>query len=286
LGIWAVLCGALTSNSVHWRAEDLLRLALIVLLAEVGWGSLWDLALSGDWLRLLRAGRPGAEPARVPVLPYTLAASPAGRLAAWWARRLGWWRDVFWPAAGADLLGFLAATALAAVLALLLPSRLYVLYALFAGLLLGSLLVRRWLAVSLAGASLVLVGLGWLAGHLAFAPLDRASLGLAAAFSLATWGSLWLAAGHREPGAGSRGSGTGSRAPRLALWLLNGGVAVAMGILVWLKQPLPAAAVGFFLLGQVAAQPALHQGTDPAQIARRGWPWLLAAIAVAALALP
>jgi hypothetical protein len=128
---------------------------------------------------------------------------------------------------------------------------------------------RRHGREALAGAALVQVGLGWLAGHLAFAEPAWPSLLMALFFTTAVWGGLRLAGGLRG-----------------GLLLLNGGQAAAAALLVVQKQPLAAGAVGLLLLGQVAFQPGLGLGDDMARVFRRTWPWLLAAMLLSALALP
>jgi hypothetical protein len=128
----------------------------------------------------------------------------------------------------------------------------------------------------LAAHALARVGLTWLAGHAAFAKPEPASIFLALAFALAAWGGLRLATGL----------------PR-GLWLLNLGQAAAIVVLLVLKQPLAAGVSGLLLFGQVAMQPSLRYGAVPATgerpyafVSRRTWPWLMAAMLLAALALP
>lgn len=116
---------------------------------------------------------------------------------------------------------------------------------------------------------MVQVGLCWLAGHLTFGEISGPALILALAFALSVWGGMRV----------TRGLGGG-------LWLLNGGQVVAVMLLVVLKQPLAAGLAGLLLFGQVAVQPSLRYGGDPARIFRRTWPWLMAAMLVAALAVP
>jgi len=273
MGLWAVLCGAMASGHLRWRGEDLLTLSMVVLLAELAWGSLWDLVTRSDWPALLRRCGGVPVPTRPAALPYTRAGSPVGRLTTWLVRRAGWWRGIFWPAAGPVFLGTAAGAALMGVLGILLPERLYPLHGAFCALVaIGVVSGRRdWLA----GGSLVLVGLGWMAGYLAFSPFAVTdlesiypSLVLALGFSLAVWGALRLARGRCG-----------------ALWLLNGGLAIAAALLAWRKQPLAAGAVGLLLLGAVALQPWLRLGKGPAQVARHAWLWLMAAMLVSAVAL-
>jgi hypothetical protein len=269
MGFWAVLCGALASNHLRWHGEELLGLALVVLLMDLGWGSLWDLSTGTDWFHLMTAGWPPARPAVLATLPYTQPHAIGGRLARGLGRLVGWWRETFWPAAGPALLGGLAALALVIVLSVLLPTRFRALNAMLLALLGLGLVQRCRGRNTLAGGALVLVGLSWLAGHMALAEVTWPSLVLALSFALAVWGGLRVA----------RGLGGG-------LWLLNGGQAVGVVLLAGLKQPLAAGAVGLLLFGQVALQPSLCYGGEPRRVFRRTWVWLMMGMLVAALALP
>ena len=75
LGGWAVVCGALASNGLRWQGGTLLDLVLALLLVELAWGSLWDLAVGTDWFGSLSPSRPPARPASLPSLPYTRPSS-------------------------------------------------------------------------------------------------------------------------------------------------------------------------------------------------------------------
>ncbi len=271
LGSWAVLCGVLASNQLRWEGEALLNLALVLLLVEVAWGSLWDLAVGTDWFRPLAEGWPPSRPVLPATLPYTQPHAPGGRLARWWGRLAGWWQAALWPAVGPALLGLLAAVILTVVLAVLLPDRLHPLYAALAALTGVGVILRRRGKDPLAGQALARVGLSWLAGHAAFAGLGAASLVLALCFSVATWGNLRVGAGL----------------PR-GLWLLNAGQAVGVAVLVLIQQPLVAGVVGLLLFGQAAMQPSLRYGGESVQvpISNWTWVWLMAAMLVAAWALP
>jgi hypothetical protein len=268
MGVWAVFCGALASNHPGWEGDSLLALAMVVLLADLGWGSFFDLATGTDWFRPSVGGPSSSLPPGRSALPYTQPDSPGGRLFRWGSQARRWWRDQFWPSAGPALLGLLAAAILIVVLALLLPPRLYPLNAVLVALTgVGVLLRRR--GAFLAGQAAVLVGLSWLAGHMVFAGANASSLVLALGFTLAAWGVLRVSQGLKA-----------------GLWLLNGGLAVAAIALVLFKQPLAAGVVGLLLFGQLALQPSLRFGGDPARVVRRIWPWVMAAMLVAALAIP
>jgi hypothetical protein len=267
--LWAVLCGALASGGLRWDGEALWTLALVLLLAELGWGSLWDLVANGRWLQGLGQGWPPQQSVAIPRLPYTLPDSLAGRLFHRLGRLAAWWRETGWPAVGGALLGSLAATVLVVALSLLLPDAMRLLNAALVALVgLGLWQRARGRGPLMAGA-LVQVGLGWLAGHLAFAPMGGSSLLLAIAFALSLWGAMRLKEGRRG-----------------ALGLLDGGQVAVVAVLVMLKQPLAAFAVGMLLLGQVALQPGLATEEDRDRALGRSWPWLVAAMLVAALALP
>jgi len=276
LGGWAVLCGVLASNQMRWEGEALLNLALALLLVELGWGSLWDLAVGTEWFRPLAEGWPPTTAKPAAALPYTQPHALGGRLARWLGRLSTWWREAFWPTAGPALLAVLAAALLTAVLTLLLPNRIRPLYAALIALVGLGLVQRRREKDPLAVQALVRVGLSWLAGHAVFGELGLASVTLALAFALAAWGDLRVAA----------------RLPR-GLWLLNAGQAVAIVVLLVLRQPVAAGMAGLFLFGQVAMQPSLRYAVEPdggkeryTIVSRRTWPWLMATMLVVALALP
>ena len=271
IGAWAVLCGALASYSLRWEGEALLALVLSLLLAELAWGSLWDLLVGTDWFHPLAEGWPPSQSTPAAALPYTQPHSPGGRLANRLGRLAAWWRVSFWPAAGPALLGLLAALSLTVVLALLLPARLRPLHAALVALAGLGVVQRRRGRDPLAAQALVRVGLCWLAGHAALAEVGAASVVLALSFSLAAWGLLRVGAGL------GRG-----------LWLLNGGQIVGVAALVVIQQPVAAGIAGLLLFGQVAMQPSLRYGGELAHqiVGRRSWPWLVAAMLVAAWALP
>ena len=202
-------------------------------------------------------------------MPYTLPGSPAGRLFDGLGQLAAWWRERFWPAAGGALLGSAAAVVLVLALSLALPGTLRLLNAALVALVgLGLWQQRRGQLPLLAGA-VVQVGLGWLAGHLAFAPMSGTSLLLALSFAVAVWGGMRLKLGLRG-----------------GAWLLDGGQVVVAAILAALRQPLVAFTVGMLLLGQVAMQPGVDGEQVREQVFRRTWPWLMVAMLMAALARP
>jgi len=272
LGVWAALCGAVASNQLQWTGVGLLTLLLVLLLVELGWGSLWELGMNPCRTEP-STGQGAPLPARsAAALPYTQPDSPGGRLQRRLTRLVNGWRGWFWPRCGEAVLALVGAVALTVALAALLPSRLFPLHAALAGLLgLGMVWRRRGRAL-LLGQALALVGVSWLAGHAALAAVTAPSLVLAAAFAVAVWGALRLAEGGRR-----------------GLWLLNGGQAAAALLLALpLEEPLAAGGMGLLLFGQVALQAALRpvDGIGRGELTRRTWPWLAASMLVAACALP
>ena len=271
LGGWAALCGALASNQLRWDGQVLLSLALVLILADLAWGTIWDLATGTDWFRLLAEDWSPSRRVMMLALPYTQPGSPGAKISlslGWFA---GWWRSVFWPAAGSALLGLLAAVLLAVVLSLALPARLRLLSAALVALVGLGVAVRKQGKEPLAGQALVQVGLSWLAGTLVFAEMGSASLALALVFAIAAWGAL-------RAGIGLAGG----------KWLLNGGVILSIVLMVAMKQPLAAGLMGLLFFGQVALQISLlhGDGATNAQLRDRTGPWLMAIMLVAALAVP
>ena len=268
-GLWAVLCGALASHGLEWGADDGWTLMLVLLLIELGWGSLWDLATRSRWMQVLAEGWPPQQAVPAPRLPYTRPGTPAGRLSDGLGRLVAWWRETGWPASGGALIGAAAAALLVAALSLLLSDTLRLLNAALIALVGLGLWQRQRGGEPLLGGALVSVGLSWLAGHVAFAPMGGPSLLVALLFSLSLWGAMRLKQDRRG-----------------ALWLLDGGQIGVVVILAASREPLAAFAVGLLLLGQVALQPGLAAGADRGQVLRRTWSWFMAAMLVAALALP
>jgi hypothetical protein len=268
MGIWATLCGALASDRLSRDSDGLLTLVLVVLLTDLGWGSLWDMIVGTDWRRILGSLHPADSSVDL-TLPFTQPGAPAERFFRQIGRARGWWRGALWPAAGPALLGILVTGVLVAVLTWLLPERIrplnLVLIAVF-----GLGLIQRWRGrESLAGQALVQVALGWLAGHAAFSGLGWPSVALACCFAIAAWGALRADEGQAG-----------------GLWLLDGGQGAAGLLLVVLKQPLAAGVVGLLLFGQVALQPVLRLGGAPEGVIRRSWPWLMATMLAAAATIP
>ena len=271
VGLWAVLCGVLAAAQWPPQPADLITLLFVVVLVTLGWGTMWRLVTMTDWTGFLAHRRPLAEAASWQGLPYTQPGSPAGRL----GRRLvlftGWWRQTFWPRLGPPAMGLLVATALIGASLLILPARLGPLHIAFAALVGLAIVRQRRGKGSPGGEAMARIGLGWLAGYLAFGEMQWSSLALALCFALCAWGALRI--------------GGGQAVGRAGLWLLNGGQALGLVVMIVVKQLLAAGALGLALFGQVALQLPSSEGRDRCGMVRRTWPWLMAAMAVAAVAI-
>ncbi|MGD2177861.1 MAG: hypothetical protein PVG71_08570, partial [Anaerolineae bacterium] len=82
---WATLCGVIASGGVSWLGQDWLRLALLILLVDGGWGTLWAALGGSDWATPFRRWQQGSwqhgrRNTSVATLPYTLPGTPGGRL--------------------------------------------------------------------------------------------------------------------------------------------------------------------------------------------------------------
>ncbi len=274
LPLWATVCGAVAA-AAPLTLTGIARLTLALFLVELGWGELWLAVVATDWATPLgrwqqwkyephpSTGNAANGGANEPALPYARPNSPADRLSRWLAQLTSWGRMVFLPLAGpalgSALVGLLLSLALSAVL-----GRDFLL------LTLGILASAQLVALANQGrggagpgiGTAFRVGLGWLAGHLVFAPLALPSAALAGALSLAASGA------EDSPGT-----------LRRALWV--GGYLSALLLLVALQRPLAVPFVAF-----LALPPLLTDTTGGISgWLRRYGLWLAAAMLLSALAL-
>jgi hypothetical protein len=266
---WSVLCGAIVSGEMRLTLATGVQLVIVLLLVEVGWGTVWTALATTDWARPLRRwrywhlGEPGAT------VPYAQPGSPAARLTSWLSELRSWYRSVLAPTAG-PAVGAIGVGAIFSFLLAVVAGR---------GLLQITLtaFALMQLAVTLEGGrnrpgagwdAALRLGLPWLAGHLAFASLSLPSLALAAAFSVSVAGS----------GASSSGWARG-------LW--TGGQVAAAVLFVPLQRPLTVLFVLLLLFPQWLAtlRMSSERATDPQGWVRRAWPWLTASMLLAAWSL-
>jgi hypothetical protein len=268
---WAALCGVAASNGFGWQGWDWIRLALLILLVDGGWGTLWAALGITDWATPLRRWRDWRSGEPVVTLPYTLPDSPGDRASRWLGQLHAWRRDVLWPACGPPLSAICVALPVMAVLAALLGPELALLsLAALAVMQLGLAWEGGRGTVTPGWNSIVGLALPWLAGHVAFGtPIGISllgSFGLALSFALA-WG-----AALRADSSWQRALGIGAQC-------------LAAAILVALHHPLAAGCLSLLLVPQLALSPWLRRGQPASWYVRHIWPWLMAAMLVAAWAL-
>lgn len=264
---WAALCGIVASGGFGWQGEDWLRLALLILLVDGGWGTLWAALGGTDWAAPVRRWRNWHYGGPATPLPYTLPDSPGDQVSRWLGQMRAWWRDLFWPACGPALLAVGVALPVTAVLGALLGMELLLLsVAALAVMQLGLAWEGGRGSIAPGWDAVVAVALPWLAGHLAFGSLTLYSAGLALAFALA-WGAAWQAD------------------VRWKHTLGLGAQFLAAVLLVVLHHPLAAGGLLLLLAPQLALLPWLRRGQPPSWYVRYSRPWLMMALLVAAWAL-
>lgn len=264
---WATLCGLVASGNFGWNGADFLRLALLILLVDGGWGTLWSALGSTDWATPLRRWRDwhAGEPVAAP--PYTLPGTPGDALSRWLGQLRAWRRDILWPACGPAITAIaVALPATAALAALLGPELVLASAAALALMQLGLAWNGGRGAVAPGWDALISITLPWLAGQLAFGELSLLSVALALVFTVA-WGSGWQA-----------GSAWGR-------FLNVGSQILAAVLLVAWHHPIAAMCLALFLAPQSVLLPWLQHGQPATWYLRYTRPWLMAAMLVTAWAL-
>jgi len=273
-GLWlgpaaAALAGILASGGFRWSGEALLQAALLLTLAELGWGNLWWAVAGTDWATLRERWNSWPRvSAAAGLLPYTQFDSPAGRLAHWWADLRAWGRAELWPQRGVQLGAILIGLPLVLVLSAALGQAALLLT--LAALSISQMALFMGPAdghASPLAQAVVEIGLPWLGGAMVFGRLTGSNLAIAAGLMMAYIGLVLI-----------------GREKRGGIWL-----AIGQGIMVLtliaLRRPLAAAAVGALYFSQLAFLPWNPDGLGGhATIRLVQWPFL-AAMLVAAVAL-
>jgi len=264
---WASLCGVAASGGFGWHGEDWLRLALLILLVDGGWGTLWAAMGSTNWATPLRRWRNWRSGDPVTSLPYTFPGSPGDQASRWLGQLRAWWREALWPTCGPALSAMAVALPVTAVLGTLLgPELLLLSAAAFAIMQLGLAWEGGQGSIAPGWDAVVAVALPWLAGHAAFGESTLRSAGLALAFALA-WGAAWRAN------------------PPWKRTLGIGAQLLAAVLLVALHRPLAAGVLLLLLAPQLVLLPWLRRGQPVSWYVRHTRPWLMAAMLIAAWAL-
>jgi hypothetical protein len=305
---WAVLCGAVAGGAFTWQGADWLRLALLVLLAEGGWATVWAAACDEEWLDLIARWRAWRSGGPAPLLPYSQPDAPAARFAAWLGQLRAWSQAVLWPERGSALASLGLGVGLSLLVAVLLGPQLVLLT-------LGALAITQLAFLASGGGhtasrgaqALVLVGLAWLAGLNGFGRASLLAALLALCFAAAHAGLLLTLAAdageHDEPAAdqpaadrpaeqpaagplGLAAEADWSTAPgELGAVLLVLGPLAAAGLLAVTLRPLAAMIAGLAVFPSALLLLWRGAGLPGATVARAAqWP-LMAAMLVAAVAV-
>ena len=266
---WATLCGVIASNSsARLDGRGWIRLALLLLLVDGGWGTLWAAVAGTDWSPAVRQWRHWRSSDPIYPLPYTLPDTLADRLTIWIGQLLSWWRNSLWPTCGPSISAIAATLPVTALLSTMLGTELL--------LLTGGAIAIMQLTLAWEGGkgscpagwdAIVSLALPWLAGHMAFGTLTLASTAASLAFAVAWAGSTWQASSCTR-----RALGIGFQ---LSVVLL----------LIVLYQPLSAALLVILITPQMALLPWLRRGQSSAWFARHSRPWVMAAMLLASWVL-
>jgi hypothetical protein len=154
----------------------------------------------------------------------------------------------------------------------------------------GALSLIEWRVARMGNAhyalqSATLLGLGWLAGHSAFASITLTSLILACCHALAYQGALYFAQEDVQPGDRDTDRGHGISWPLL---LLYAGQGAALALLILLGRPLAATLLGALLAPQLLLLSGLDAGAPSTRrlYIRRAIPFMMTAMLIAAWAMP
>ncbi|MBN1979446.1 MAG: hypothetical protein JW918_18775 [Anaerolineae bacterium] len=264
---WAALCGVVASGGFTWRGEGWSRLALLILLVDGGWGTLWAALGSTNWAAALHQWRTWEFGERTPKPPYTLRDSPGDRVISWIGLFRAWWRHLFWLDCGPAVLSIIIALLVTALLGVLLGQEMLLLsMAAAAAIQAGAIASRGSGAAAPEWNALLGITFPWLAGHVAFGPLTLGSSALALLLGLA-WGTAWRV-----------------ESPRGRI-LAGGAQLLAAALLAALEQPLAAGCLALLSVPQLALLPWIERGQPAGWYVRYTRSWLMAAMLIAAWAL-
>ncbi len=260
LPAWAVLCGAIASNGLAWHdGAGWLRLALALLLVELGWAGLWQALGTTDWAAPFAAWHSWRAGSGAPALPYSRPGAPGHSGARWLADFGAWWRDCLWPARHAAVSAALVALAATVVLTAVLGwSFVLLTLAALAAMQLGLAWGQGRGTASPGWSALVYVLVPWLAGHVAIALLSVRSLFAAGGLGLLC-AAIW------------------SLQRVYARWLVACAHLALALLLLALGHPLAGVAVLVLLAPQLALVPWLDAHGEGLWHLRFSLAWVLAA---------
>lgn len=264
---WAAICGVVASHGFGGGPDQWLRLGVLALLVDAGWGTLWSSLGGTDWATPVREWRDWRIGGKLPTLPYAQAGSRGDRFSRWMGQFRAWWRQDLWPACGLALSAAVAALLVTALLAALLGAEVLLLsLAAIAAVQLSAVWTGGRGTPSPGWDAAVAVFLPWLAGHAAFGALTMGSAALAA-FSALAYAAAWWAR---------------SLWGQVLLACCHIGMAA---VLIGLQHPLAGAGVLMLLVPQLALAPFLRRGYPLQSFVRFTRPWLMVTMVIGALVI-
>lgn len=275
---WALLCGAVASAGLDIGWHTAISLLLAFLLVDSLLGTVWSVVSSDPGILAVGGGGNPGQRSSLSAPPYTLPGSLGYRFFGFLSENLSRWRSSLWSQTGSALLGLIFGSLFALVLAAVLgvgPFLLTVIALVIAAL--CFVVSRSQEVIRLALASSFLAGLSWLIGYATFGDLSSLSIEKSLLGKPLIWAALYAAAFHAY-----QLLGTGRLASGAAL--LNLAQIGAASVLVFVKQPILAGAVGLLLLPQLLLQPSLLSAGDGLWYLRRVQVFTMAAMIVTAVA--
>lgn len=264
---WAAIAGALSTGYADFNLMLLLRLVSLWLLVDPVLGTLWELSARQKlWHKVRQAQLPPA-PAEGFYLPYAQPGTLAGRLVLQGRRYQLWWREIYWPQFGEQVVAFGLGLILALIIAVFLGPAIFGLVVLALGLIIltgqnpPGLKVaagRRW-------QSAAQFLLPWLMGLFLWSGPTFLGLALAFCFWSVYLGGVRMVDHH----------------PRAGLLFFMGQVGALLLLLAW--RLLPGAALFSVLL--VTQRLIKSACPCPAEFLSKAQPYLVLSLLVAALSV-
>lgn len=263
---WAVVCGALASQTFPWDRAEWVHLLLTILLVDVGWGTLWAGIGGTDWASPLQRWREWPVGGRIAILPFTQAGSRGDHLSRWLGQLRAWWRQALWPACGESVLSIAAGLAVVALFSVALGAQAIVIsLAALATMQLAAVWARGSGSPTSAFDAAVVVVLPWILVYAGFTPLTPGAVLLPALLAV-TYACAHVS--HRGR----------ARATLAASIAAPGAYILASG------QPVAAALSCALLLPQLLLIPWLSRGFPQARLSGYARPWIMVVMLAAALA--
>jgi len=265
--LWATTCGVLAGAGFEGGADAWLRLVLLLLLVDGGWGTLWAAMSGTDWSTPVEQWRRWRTGCPVAALPYAKAGAPGHHLAYWLGQLRAWWQAVLWPSNSRAVSSIIIALPLTLIFSLFLgPSMLILTIAALATMQLGLVWEGGHGNVIPEWDALVAIVLPWMAGQVAFSTVSVPAALLAFCLALA-YGTAW----HVTNPWG------------LAVYLTA--QLLPPALLILLRHPIAAAVFVALLVPQFALLPWLKRNRHAAWFVNHSRFWLFTSMLVVAVAL-